>query len=107
MSLNIWLEAQDGTDLFTWNITHTLNTMASEAGIYEEMWRPDEIGITTARQLVAPLSQGLAALVSDPARFEKFNPNNGWGNYEGLVKCVMNYCIAAARHPEAKVRVSR
>ena len=30
------------------NITHNLNKMASELGVYEHLWRPDEIGVTKA-----------------------------------------------------------
>lgn len=34
--------------LYDANITHNLNRMADEAGIYEHVWRPEEIGVTTA-----------------------------------------------------------
>lgn len=106
MSLDVSLEV-DGVEIFEWNITHNLTTMAREAGVYEACWRPDEIGITKARQLVPLLSEGLRLLVADPSKFESFNPKNGWGDYEGLVNFVMKYCVACARNPEADVRVSR
>jgi signal transduction histidine kinase len=31
--------------LFVSNITHNLNIMADKAGIYQHLWRPEEIGI--------------------------------------------------------------
>lgn len=95
------------TDVFTANITHNLNQMADAAGIYEHVWRPDEIGITTARQLIEPLRQGIALLRSDPARFKALNPSNGWGDYDGLVRWLERYLAACEEHPDAEVEVSR
>jgi hypothetical protein len=47
-------------EVYTANITHNLNRMAKEAGIYKHLWRPDEIGITLAGELIEPLQSGLA-----------------------------------------------
>lgn len=66
------------------NITHNLGKMASEAGIYEYLWRPDEIGVATAWELIQPLRKGLKKLVENRKHFEQFNPANGWGDYDGL-----------------------
>jgi hypothetical protein len=71
------------------------------------MWRPEEIGITRAAQLVPLLTAGLALLESDPARFKAFNPENGWGDYEGLVDFVREYLSACEANPGALVEVSR
>ncbi len=68
------------TCFYSANITHNLGDMAEEAGIYKHLWRPEEIGITKAVQLVEPLSKGLSFMKSDPERFKKFNAENGWGN---------------------------
>ena len=60
MSLDVYLSprkcrhcghAQEG---YSSNITHNLGAMAREAGIYEACWRPEEIGITKAAQLIEP-----------------------------------------------------
>ncbi len=89
------------------NITHNLNRMAEEAGIYKHLWRPEEIGITKASQLIEPLSAGLALLKSDPKRFEKHNSPNGWGLYEHFVPFVEEYLAACEKNPDASVSVSR
>jgi len=89
------------------NITHNLGKMAGEAGIYECLWRPDEIGIEKASQLIERLRAGLQALRDDPERFMKFNPSNGWGTYEGLVQFVENYLAACEQYPDAGVSVWR
>ena len=98
---------EETTTLFEANITHNLNRMADAAGIYEHLWRPDEIGITMARQLIVPLRDGLARLQAEPARFLPMNPPNGWGTYEILVDFVNRYLAACEQWPDATVRVSR
>lgn len=89
------------------NITHNLGKMAREAGIYKHLWRPEEISIGKAGQLIKPLTEGLALLNSDQVRFERFDPENKWGNYEGLVKFVSNYLAACKEYPEATITISR
>ena len=107
MSLDVTLTANRPTVVFDWNITHNLTKMASEAGIYKALWRPEEIGITKAEQLVKPLTDGLALLRSDPERFEEFNPENGWGDYTGLVMFVDAYLAACIANPDADVSADR
>ncbi|MHC4618399.1 MAG: hypothetical protein ACYTEQ_11680 [Planctomycetota bacterium] len=104
VSPHVW---DDLGGVYERNITHNLNKMADKAGIYQCLWRPDENGITKALQLIAPLTEGLLLLKSDPARFKKFNPPNGWGTYEGLVDFVEDYLKACEKYPDAEVSVSR
>jgi hypothetical protein len=98
---------RETTEVFSANITHNLGRMARDAGVYECLWRPDEIGITTASQLIEPLAAGLSLLKSDPERFKRHNPGNGWGSYEGLVGFVEQYLEACRRWPDAAVSASR
>lgn len=94
-------------EFYSANITHNLGGMAAEAGIYDALWRPDEIGITKAAQLIEPLRAGVALLKSDPPRFEKHNAANGWGLYEHFVPFVEAYLHACEENPDAFVSVSR
>lgn len=96
-----------GEEIYWRNITHNLNSMADEAGIYKCLWRPDEIGIKKASQMIEPLRAGLTLLKGDPGRFKKFNPPNGWGDYDGLVEFVTDYLAACEANPDADVHVSR
>ena len=107
MGLSVYLTAVRPTEVFGANITHNLTEMAREAGIYKHLWRPDEIGITKAVQLIEPLKAGLGILVLDPKRFKEFNPENGWGNYGGLVKFITKYLEACENNPDADINVSR
>ncbi len=107
MSLDVHLEAERVVDVYSSNITHNLNKMADAAGIYKALWYPGEIGITKAEQLIAPLTDGLAALKADPEKFEQFNAPNGWGLYKHFVPFVEEYLAACIENPSATIRVSR
>jgi hypothetical protein len=99
--------AAEDNEVFWANITHNLGKMADVAGIYKPLWRPDEIGITQASQLIEPLRKGLNLLKGDPEVFSKYNASNGWGLYEDFVPFVEKYLRACEKYPNAKVRVSR
>jgi hypothetical protein len=95
------------TSVYDANITHNLNKMATAAGIYAHLWRPDEIGVKYAKELITPLAEGLAKLKADPVGFGKYDAPNGWGTYPALVGFVEKYLDACIEHPDAKVEVSR
>lgn len=107
MSLDVYLNVVKPCAIYSSNITHNLGKMAKEAGIYQHLWRPEELGITKASELIEPLRTGLVLLGSDPERFRLFNPPNAWGSYEGLVAFVASYLTACEENPEADVEVSR
>jgi hypothetical protein len=96
-----------GDEYYSANITHNLGTMAKEAGIYEHLWSPEEINITTADQLIAPLKDGLKKLKNNKEYYTTFNSSNGWGTYEHFVPFVENYLNACIDHPDAIVYVDR
>jgi hypothetical protein len=107
MSLDVWLEDEAGVELYSRNITHNLTEMADEAGIYGCLWRPDDLGITHARQMIEQLEEGVALLATHKAMFEKFNAPNGWGLWEHFLPFCADYLQACRDHPDALVRVSR
>lgn len=106
MSLDISLTIE-GARVFDWNITHNLNTMAGEVNLYLHLWRPEELEITQAKQLIEPLSKGLSLLVCNKDEFTQFNPENGWGDFDGLVKFIIEYLAACKKYPEAIIHACR
>jgi hypothetical protein len=107
MSLDITLTAVRPTEVYSANITHNLNKMAEAAGIYEALWRPEELGIRHAGLLIEPLSVGLAKLKADPMYYSQFNAPNGWGMYENFVPFVEKYLEACKANPDAEVHAYR
>ena len=107
MSLDVYLENETGEEVYSRNITHNLGRMAEEAGIYMHLWRPDENGITHARQIIEPLAAGVALLATQKARFERFNAPNGGGLWEHFLPFCADYLQACRDNPDALVKVSR
>ena len=110
MSLDVHLSyVNDGhtTEVYEANITHNLVPMAKEVGIYKHLWRPEELGIVKASELIEPLTEGLKKLHAEPERLKCFEPENKWGRYENLVDFVKFYLAACKDYPNATISVSR
>ena len=99
-------DESDGS-VYQANITHNLSRMAREAGLEDVLWEPENNGITHAWQLINPLRSGLDWLTSNPVHFKQFNPSNGCGDYDGLVRFVAEYLAACERNPHATVHAWR
>lgn len=106
MSLDVWLSV-DGQDVFSANITHNLAEMAREAGMYEALWRPDEIACVRAKEIEAFVAAGLADMVRRPTHYEQFDAQNGWGLYRDFLPWVAKYLEAIRKYPEAVIWISR
>lgn len=113
MSLDVDLMVVQPTSVFSQNITHNLGKMANEVllsdgnTLYQILWRPEECGYVYAKDISELLDEGFNILLADPQTYQKYNPENGWGNYEGLVNFVYKYRNACWDNPEAELRVSR
>lgn len=90
-------------EVFESNITHNLVPMAKAAGLYDYVWHPEGMGIYKAKELIDPLREGLHNLKLDPEKYKQYNPSNGWGDYEGLVKFIESYLSACYMYPEADI----
>ena len=116
MSLDVDLMVTQPVSVYSGNITHNLGKMAAEVKIpymagtvtlYTILWRPEELQFTKAREIADLLDVGWNILLSEPEYFKTFDPENGWGSYEGLVDFVYKYRNACWDNPEAELRVSR
>ena len=107
MSLDVSLIATRQVEVYESNITHNLTKMAEAAGIYKHLWRPEELGILSAFDLIAPLEEGLARLKANPDYFREYNSPNGWGMYEHFVPFVEQYLNACKENADACVTTNR
>lgn len=94
-------------EVYSDGITHNLNEMALEAGIYEALWHPDKILCVWAHDISPVLRRGIATLKADPDRFKAMNPSNGWGTYDTLLQFAEDYLAACEKWPDAEINVSR
>jgi hypothetical protein len=117
---------EEKEQVYTANITHNLNVMAEQAGIYKALWRPyqlhkdyvhiedynkemafeDSVTII-ASDIIPIIEQGLDLLKNRPDYFSKFNAENGWGKYVNFVPFVEKYLNALKQYPDSLVEVDR
>lgn len=84
------------------NITHNLGEMARHIPVsdtltlYNVLWRPDESGLMTTDDIVDLVAEGVRYMITHKDDLIKYNPDNGWGDYDGLLefaKQVGNACL--------------
>ena len=108
MGLDVKLvESKTGRVLYDANITHNLNQMAMQAGIYWPIWRPDESGIETAREVHDSSYAGVWDMLMRPEYYRRFDAANGWGKYENFMPWLVDYMRACRAFPLAKIEISR
>lgn len=113
--------------LYRSNITHNLNRMADEAGLYEALWRPyqlkegydipesdyqaeykfEEANPVKAYEIIPIIEKGLEDMKARPKHYEKFNSSNGWGMYKHFVPFIEEYLEALKQYPESFVECDR
>ena len=114
-------------EVYSANITHNLNKMAIEAGIYEALWRPyqlkpkydipeddhnaeyeyEQANIVRAHEIIEIIEKGLDDMKARPKHYEKFNSSNEWGMYENFVPWIERYLAALKEFPDAQVVCDR
>ena len=106
--MGLWVSLiEQGEEVYDANITHNLNTMANEAGLYEPLWHPESIGAIFAEDIIEYLGEGLEKMKADPDFFKKFDSPNGWGTYKYFVPFVGNYFSACKEFPKAEILADR
>ena len=117
---------EEKEELYSANITHNLNVMAEQAGLYKALWRPyqlhkdyvhsenyeiemafkDSVTII-ASDIIDIIEEGLDLLKNRPGYFSKFDSPNGWGLYVNFVPFVEKYLNALKQYPDSIVEVWR
>lgn len=109
MSLDIYLNNGDGYDCCVWsaNITHNVNDMAAIVGAYHYLWRPENVGVVRAADNIENLRRSLGMMYLNYERMKAMNPENGWGDVNGLIDFTKEYLDACIKYPDAIIEVSR
>ena len=99
-------DSYENAKLSSLNITHNLNKMAQAVGLYEVLWSPEEIGITSASQMIPSLEKGIKELEANPDKYKVFNPPNGFGNYEDFIDFCKSVLQKCRKYPDAVIEAS-
>lgn len=100
----------EDNEYFHMKITHNLTDMAEECksdedtidlndatNLYDLLWNPESIGVTTpSLSYLRLLIECYQNLLAEPDYYKQWEPKNGWGSYEGLVRNTQNYIKALA-----------
>lgn len=110
MSYDIYIEADLGGDEpvdlgFDFNYTSNVAPMWRQA-------MPDTNGLAgfhgmLASEAAVVLEEGIRKMDADPDSYRVFNPENGWGDFEGQRRMLGEILDALKKAPQAKVRISR
>ena len=111
-------------EVFSTNITHNLNEMASKCGLYEAMWRPYKLlseydetfdgdeeyqfakeNRVLCSDVIPQLEKGIEELKNNRETYVAYNPPNGWGSYEGLLETATSFYTACCEYPEGEISV--
>lgn len=100
-------------ELHVGNITHNLNQMAMHVPVsdtltlYNVLWRPDESDLKTTDDILEYVTIGVKYLIDHKEELLQYNPDNGWGSYEGLLDFTKRVGSACLFHPHCEIEVSR
>lgn len=111
MSLDLWIEPETcehcghTPEREVVNITYNLAPMWY--AIFPEATRMIEIegmlsGVACVELLIAR-----EALWSDPGKFDKLNPKNGWGHYKDFICAIERLIELCQKHPDGIWRADR
>jgi hypothetical protein len=104
MSLDFSLEKTQPTEVYSGNMTHNVSPMWDLAGIYDDLYNSDG---KKADDIVINLWNGYNKMVKNPKKFQKLNPENGWGSYETALTYLKEIIDACGEYPEAIIRISK
>jgi hypothetical protein len=112
----------EGHSIYSWNYTHNTNGMIAAAyetatgEATEQASGPlgPAIGAAWWKQLDGEYGAGgalylaviIRALEADPGRYRAMNPENGWGDYDGILETLREMRKAGAAEPHASWSVS-
>lgn len=95
------------------NITHNLGEMARHTPVsdtltlYNVLWRPEESGLTTTDDIVDLVAEGVRYMITHKDDLIKYNPDNGWGDYDGLLEFAKKVGNACLFNPSCQIEADR
>lgn len=95
------------------NITHNMGEMARHVPVsdtltlYNILWRPDESNLKTTDDIMEYVTMGLKFMREHFSELLQYNPDNGWGSYEGLVTFTKRVLGACLLYPRCLIEANR
>lgn len=103
MSLDVSVKARRTVEVYEDNITYNLAPMYYKC--IDINGGLKALNGMKCKNAVPVLNRAIDDLIENKEEYEKLNPENGWGSYEGLLKSLKNLRIACLENPSGKVEV--
>lgn len=103
MSLDVSVKARRTVEVYEDNITYNLAPMYYKC--IDINGGLKALNGMKCKNAVPVLNRAIDDLIENKEEYEKLNPENGWGSYEGLLKSLKNLRIACLENPNGKVEI--
>lgn len=103
MSLDVSVKAKRVVDVYEDNITYNLAPMYYKCIDIDGGLKA--LNGMKCKNAVPVLNRAIDDLIENKEEYEKLNPKNGWGSYEGLLKSLKSLRIACLENPNGKVEI--
>lgn len=103
MSLDVSVKARRVVDVYEDNITYNLAPMYYKCIDIDGGLKA--LNGMKCRDAIPVLNRAIDDLIENKEEYEKLNPKNGWGSYEGLLKSLKSLRIACLENPSGKVEI--
>jgi hypothetical protein len=104
MSLDIWMKGNSCGHCGRHDETPSVNITYNLSPMWNEIYPVDrymvDIDGMSGEQSLPKLQYALDKLRSEKDHFEKLNPPNGWGTYQGFVEAIERLIDIAKDHPK-------
>lgn len=104
MSLDIYFQQVQLTDVARENITHNVSNMWREAGIYDLLYNSEDV---LAKDIIEGLETGYLDMKNRPAHYSQFNSDNGWGTYPDALDFLKRVISDCYEFPESTIYISK
>lgn len=104
MSLDVSIKAKRMVEVYEDNITYNLAPMYYKC-IDENLGFRLLDGMK-CKDAIPLLNHAIDDLIENKEEYEKLNPKNGWGSYEGLLKSLTHLRDACIESPGGRVEIS-
>lgn len=103
MSWDVKLKAKREIILFQTNITYNLSDMYYKC-IDKELGLKKLNGLSS-KEALPIVKRAIEDMIENKEEYEKLNPSNGWGSYDGLLRDLRNLKESCEQIPDGVIEV--
>lgn len=103
MSLDIGISATRKVEIFDRNITYNLAPMYYKCIDKELGFK--KLNNMSCKEALSILNSAINDLIKNKEEYEKLNPENGWGTYDGLLEAIKDMRNCCEDNPDGIIDV--